>query len=131
MPLFSIIIPTKNREMYLRQALQSVLEQSFSDFELIVVDNCSTDNTSAFLSALNDPRLRVFRQEQAVSMLRNWFTGLQRASGEFIAFLSDDDWWDKDFLWIADQILQASSFVDVLFFDHWMTDHEGRLLIKE
>lgn len=131
MPFFSVIIPSKNRAVYLEQAVQSVFSQSFADFELIVVDNCSEDNTSELLSALRDPRLIVFRQEQPVTMLRNFETGLLRSSGQYVALLGDDDWWHEDFLWMAAQILQAKRFVDVLFFDHWIADAEGRVLVGE
>lgn len=130
-PFFSVIIPTKNRAAYLGQAIQSVLAQTYRDFELIVVDNCSEDNTPEILSALNDPRLVVFHQEQPVSGLRNFAAGLSRSSGEYVAFLSDDDWWHEDFLLVAAQILQAKPHIDLLFFDHWVVDAEGQVLVKE
>lgn len=131
MPLFSAIIPTRNRAPYLRQAIQSVLAQTYADFELIVVDNHSQDDTGEVLSAVNDPRLVVFRQERPVSRQDNWATGLPLSKGDYVAFLSDDDWWHEDFLSLAAHFLQMRKSIDLLFFDHWIVDAEGRLLVEE
>lgn len=117
--------------MYLRHAIQSVLAQTWEDFELIVVDNCSEDRTSEMLSNLDDARVAVFHQDQPVSRMRNWATGLSLANGDYVAFLSDDDLWHEDFLSVAAHFLQAKKSIDLIFFDHWIVDREGRLLVSE
>ena len=90
-PLVSVIIPTYNRAWTLPDAIDSVLEQTYQPFELIVVDDGSSDNTSALLAGYS-PRLTVIRQENAgVSAARN--TGIEQATGEFLAFLDSDDRW--------------------------------------
>lgn len=87
--LASIIIPTRNRAAYLRQALDSVYAQSHRDFEVIVIDDGSQDETQAVVK-LYDDRLRYFTQPHAgVSAARN--LGIRKAKGEFVAFLDDDD----------------------------------------
>ena len=90
MPLVSAIIPCHNRAWILKEAVESVLAQDFRDFELIVVDDGSTDNTRKILAAY--PDIRVIRQDHAgVSSARN--RGIRRAKGEYIAFLDSDDLW--------------------------------------
>lgn len=96
-PLISIIMPCLNGEQHIQTAIDSVLAQSCGDFELIVVDNGSTDRTPEILGAVNDSRLRVFAlPERGVSRARN--RGLREARSAFIAFLDSDDTWDAGFL---------------------------------
>ena len=90
MPTVSVIIPSYNRVLLLKEAIDSVLAQDFEDFELIVVDDGSTDATAEFLDTY--PDICVLRQEhRGVSAARN--AGIARASGQFLAFLDSDDLW--------------------------------------
>lgn len=90
-PLVTVIIPTYNRGWILKEAIESVLSQDFGDFELIVVDDGSTDNTMEILDGY-DRDIAVLRQENhGVSAARN--AGIAFASGQFIAFLDSDDMW--------------------------------------
>lgn len=91
--LFSIIIPVYNVEKYLPECLDSVLKQSFQDWEAICVDDESSDNSPTILKeyAAKDARIRVFRQDNAgTAAARN--TGLKEAKGDYIFFLDSDDW---------------------------------------
>lgn len=88
-PRVSVIIPTYNCDRYLAEAIESVLAQSYQDYELLVIDDGSTDTTPSILAAYGD-RLRSITQEnQGVAVARNH--GLKLAQGEFIAFLDADD----------------------------------------
>ncbi|MGD9335327.1 MAG: glycosyltransferase [Desulfobacterales bacterium] len=90
-PLISVIIPTYNRGWIIKEAIDSVMAQNYRDFELIIVDDGSTDNTSDILNSYHGDIL-VFRQEnRGVSAARN--RGIVEASGRFIAFLDSDDLW--------------------------------------
>jgi len=90
-PFVSVIIPTYNRGWVLKEAVDSVLEQDFTDFELIIVDDGSTDNTHHILNAYGEDII-VFRQDnKGVSAARN--KGITSASGSYIAFLDSDDIW--------------------------------------
>ena len=90
-PLVSVIIPTYNRGWILQEAIDSVLDQDFSDYELIVVDDGSNDNTREILGAYGD-RITVLRQpNRGVSAARN--RGINEAAGQLIAFLDSDDLW--------------------------------------
>jgi glycosyltransferase involved in cell wall biosynthesis len=89
----SIIIPTRNRHEFLRRAITSVLEQTYQDFELIVVDDASNDNTSQIVAEFKDPRIGFVRHphRKGGSAARN--TGIANAKGRYLAFLDDDDEW--------------------------------------
>ena len=107
-PLVSVIMPCLNGERHIQMAIDSVLAQTFDDFELIVVDNGSTDRTLEILRSVNDPRLRVFTlPERGVSRARN--LGLHEARGTFIAFLDSDDTWSAGFLEKMHTALAADS----------------------
>lgn len=90
-PLISVIIPTFNRAAWVREAVDSVLAQTFQDFELIVVDDGSTDATGEGLMAYGDRLRHLVQDRQGVSAARN--RGLDLAQGEWIAFLDSDDLW--------------------------------------
>src|SRR5690349_4705242 len=91
-PLVSVIIPTYNRKTMLAEAVASVLAQSYRDFELIVVDDGSTDGTAEDLRARFDARVNVIEQtRRGVAAARN--RGVGAARGEYIAFLDSDDFW--------------------------------------
>ena len=90
-PFVSVILPTYNRYAFVGQAIDSVLNQTYTDYELIVVDDGSTDNTPALLDQYGD-RINVIRQEnRGVSAARN--SGIRSASGNAIALLDSDDYW--------------------------------------
>ncbi|MFB6150293.1 MAG: glycosyltransferase family 2 protein [Haloarculaceae archaeon] len=93
MPTVTVVIPTYNRAEVLPRAVDSVLAQSYEDFELLVVDDGSTDRTAAALAAYDDPRLRVVTHgdNRGANAARN--TGIAEASGEYVAFLDSDDSW--------------------------------------
>ena len=92
-PKVSVIIPTYNRGNYLYSAIKSVLDQTFEDFESIVVDDASTDNTGQVVKKFDDKRIRYIRHKEnkGGSAARN--TGIKSSKGKFIAFLDDDDLW--------------------------------------
>jgi len=93
-PLISVIIPTYNRGWIVKEAIDSVLSQNFLDFELIVVDDGSTDNTKDILNAYKNNIKVLKHNNQGVSAARN--KGISLASGMFIAFLDSDDLWMPD-----------------------------------
>ncbi|PYS69770.1 MAG: hypothetical protein DMF69_15850 [Acidobacteria bacterium] len=91
-PQFSVVIPTRNRaSSFLATAVQSVLKQTFGDFELIVSDNFSDDNTFDVVKSFDDSRIRYVRTAGFLPINESWEFGIHRARGEYVTFLADDD----------------------------------------
>ena len=104
----SIVIPTHNRAHLIRRAIGSVLNQIYQDFEIIIVDDASTDNTREVVESLNDQRIRYIRHEnkRGAAAARN--TGITSASGKYIAFQDSDDKWLPEKLGRQVEILESS-----------------------
>ena len=96
MARISVVIPTYNRAELLKNSINSVLTQTYRDFELIVIDDCSADNTTGVLEVIRDERLRVIRNgsNKGIAAVRN--IGVTGSRGRYIAFLDDDDEWLPD-----------------------------------
>jgi len=92
-PKVSVIIPTYNRAAYLAEALNSVLSQTYKDFELIVIDDGSTDNTKEIVKKFSGEIRYFYQKNQGVSAARN--VGIINSNGEFVSFLDSDDLWEK------------------------------------
>jgi glycosyltransferase involved in cell wall biosynthesis len=110
MPKVSAVIPTYNRAHFLERAIRSVLDQTFQDFEIVVVNDASPENdaTDAVVEGFRDPRIKYFRHEsnKGIGVTRN--TGVLNSSGEYIAFLDDDDAWLPQKLELQCRLLESS-----------------------
>ena len=108
-PAVSVIIPTYNRVQPLKRAIQSVLDQTFTDFEIIVIDDASADGTDKFMLSLKDQRIKYFRHvsNKGGSAARN--TGIRSSTGEYIAFLDSDDTWLPEKLQLQVQHFESLS----------------------
>jgi len=93
MPKVSVIVTTYNRKEFLQETIQSVINQTFQDFELIVVDNYSNYDFFEHIQSFNDPRIRAFQNKNNGIIAVNRNFGIKRAKGEYIAFCDDDDVW--------------------------------------
>lgn len=93
MVLFSIVIPTYNRASFIEKAIDSVLSQSLNDWELIVVDDASTDHTMVLLAKYKDKRIRIIRNNTNLERSVSRNKGIEAASGEYICFLDSDDYY--------------------------------------
>jgi hypothetical protein len=91
MPRFSICIPTRERHETLPHSIRTILQQTCSDFELIVQDNCSREDTRRTVEEFDDPRIIYHRSDERISMHANWEQALNLTSGEYVIFLGDDD----------------------------------------
>lgn len=95
--MISVIIPLYNKAKTIKRTLESIHNQSYQDFEVIVVDDGSTDDSFRVVSEFNDPRIKIYRQSnQGVSAARNH--AVELSSGDYVAFLDADDEWDPDYL---------------------------------
>jgi len=97
MPFFSIIIPLFNKENFIKNTLKSVLNQSFIDFEVIIINDGSTDKSEEKILEFNDVRIQYFYKENGgVSAARNF--GIEKAKSNYITFIDADDYWYPNFL---------------------------------
>jgi len=90
-PLLSVCIPVYNGEEYIKFAIESVLGQNFTDFELIIVDNKSTDNTLSVVKGYKDDRIKIIENESNIGLVPNWNKAVNSASGKYIKILPHDD----------------------------------------
>ncbi|MCD0466208.1 glycosyltransferase family 2 protein [Flavobacterium sp. ENC] len=106
MPFFSIIIPLYNKENFIENTIQSVLAQTFQDYEVILVNDGSTDSSETKALQFKDPRIQYYsKKNEGVSLARNF--GIEKASAQHITFLDADDYWYPDFLQVMfEQIRQ-------------------------
>ena len=95
-PLVSIIIPTFNHANYLSKALQSVLHQTYTNWEAIVIDNYSTDDTDSVITRYNDHRIKYLKIHNGGVIAKSRNAGIKSAKGDWIAFLDSDDTWTSD-----------------------------------
>ncbi len=113
-PIISVIIPAYNAEKTIKETINSVLNQTFSDFELIIINDGSKDATLEIVSQFQDPRLKVMSYENSgASVSRN--RGFAKSVGEFIAFLDADDLWTSDKLEAQLEALKAHPECDIAY----------------
>lgn len=124
-PAVSVIIPTFDRLPMLRQAMESVRAQTWTDWELIVVDDGSTDGTAKYLESVADSRVRVLTIPHCGIPARVRNAALALARGEYIAFLDSDDLWPPEKLGLQLEALQAVPFARWSYTDYSLIDERG------
>ena len=127
MPKLSVIVPVYNTEKYLRDCVDSILAQSFPDFELILVDDGSTDGSGAICDecAARDSRIRVIHQQNSGATVARR-SGVRIAQGEYVTFVDSDDWIDKDMY----RIMLAWEPADVLICNMYKYTNTGLYEIR-
>ena len=112
MTRFSVLMQVYNKEKHLSKTIESVLQQSFIDFELIIVNDGATDTSETIIKSFTDPRINYIKQEnQGVSVARN--TGINAANADYIALLDADDIWKEDYLEKIDALIDEYPKQDV------------------
>ena len=91
MPLISVILPAYNAEKFIKDAIQSILDQTFEDFELIIINDCSTDNTLQIIKKFQDPRIKIIDNKTNLKIVRSLNSGMEIATGKFVARMDADD----------------------------------------
>ncbi|GAB4379014.1 MAG: hypothetical protein Kow00121_32090 [Elainellaceae cyanobacterium] len=129
MPKISVCIPTYNRASLLPLAIESVLQQTESDFEIIVCDDGSTDQTAEVISQFKDPRVRYIRHSHNIGKSNNMRSGFEAATGIYFIKFDDDDRLTPEFLEKTSAILNHHPEIDFVGTDHWLIDiHNERNL---
>ena len=123
-PAISVIIPLYNHERYIEEAIYSVLEQSFSDFELIIINDGSTDNSEIVVSGIKDDRIRYYRQDNrgAYNAINR---GINLSQGRYISILNSDDVYYPERLAECFKIIEANSTIHAVFSQIELIDEKG------
>lgn len=122
--MISVVIPLYNKEHCIATTLQTILAQSYQDYEVVIVDDGSTDGSVSVVERLCDSRIRLVRQNNAgVSVARN--RGIEEARGELIAFLDADDEWKPDYLAIQMMLVEKYPQCDVFATNYEFRDSQG------
>ena len=126
--MISVVIPLYNKEKSIYKTLQSVCEQTYTDMEILVVDDGSTDKSAAVAASYPDTRIRIIRKENGgVCSARN--RGIREAKGEYVALLDADDLWDKEYL--AEQVKMIADFSEAAMWGiNFAEISEGNLVRK-
>ncbi|SVC19016.1 uncharacterized protein METZ01_LOCUS271870, partial [marine metagenome] len=114
-PIVSVVIPTNNRELLLSRALKSVVDQSYTNWEAIVVDNHSQDNTDEVIYNFGDSRIKLLKIHNKGIIAASRNLGIKAACGDWIAFLDSDDWWSPIKLERSLQFLNSGA--DIVYHD--------------
>jgi len=126
-PFFSVIIPTYNRAELIGDTVRSVLIQNFKNFELIVVDDGSTDNTSEIVDRINDKRLHYYkRNNEERGAARNY--GIKRSKGQYVTFLDSDDALYPNHLDVARSFIDNNSFPEIFHLAYEIKTYSGKIL---
>lgn len=124
--MISVVIPLYNKEKLIGNTLRSVLEQSYQDFEIVVVNDGSTDNSVTEVEKIADPHIRLIHQQNAgVSAARN--KGISEAKGEFIALLDSDDLWKPEYLATQIELTRKYPQCDVFAVNYEFHDVKGNV----
>ena len=127
MPKVSVIIPTYNRAAYVKEAIDSVLGQSYEDYEIIVVDDGSSDDTNAVVKGFGDSRIRyIYQKNKGISGARN--TGIRNARAQFVALLDSDDIWFPQILELEVPILDQNPDLCLVYSKAHAMDQEDNPL---
>jgi len=106
-PKVSVCIPTYNYGYLIEDALKSVLHQNYNDYEIIIIDNASSDNTEKVVKSFDDKRIKYFKNKQNIGFTKNLNRGLELAVGEYIVYLCADDYWLPNILEKEVEVLES------------------------
>ena len=120
-PIVSIVVPTYNRAIFLKKAIDSVLKQTYSYLELVIVDDYSTDNTEEMVSKYLDKRIKYLKNKSNGIIASSRNMGIRASTGEWIAFLDSDDWWTSDKLKYC--IENVNNKVDLIYHELEVTSN--------
>lgn len=123
----SVIIPTYNRPLYLKQAIESAVRQTYRNIEIIVSDNCSPENPQAIVDSFQDSRIRFWRNATNLGMFTNVMNAFKKAGGKYVATLNDDDLWEENFLEKLVTPLEANTDLALAFCDQYIIDSDGTI----
>lgn len=127
-PLVSVIMPAYNGEKYIQEAIDSVLEQTYENWELIIIEDASADHSMEIIKRYQDKRIRLFCNEQNKGIAESTNRGIQESRGKYIALLDDDDIAEKDRFTLQVNYLETHSEIDILGGRTTVIDTSGKVI---
>lgn len=128
-PIISIVLPTYNGSRYIRKSIESCLEQTFKDFELIIVNDCSTDNTVNIVNEYcsKDSRVKLINNNFNKKLPLSLNIGFEQAQGKYFTWTSDDNYYAPEALEKMIQILETDHSIDLVYTDYYIVDENDRV----
>ena len=123
---FSVLLPTRNGAKYLKTCIQSILNQSYDDMELIVFDNANTDGSGLVIESFsNDNRMKHYKSQTVVSVTENWNNALNKSSGDYVLMIGDDDYLLPGFFKKLELIIERNNEPDGITFNGYSFVYPG------
>jgi glycosyltransferase involved in cell wall biosynthesis len=122
---FSVLLPTHNRLELLRYAVYSVMHQNYDDWEIIIFDNASEEDVKGYVDSLDDDRVRYYRTTEFVSVTQNWNNALERATGDYVIMLGDDDGLVQGFFRIVVELIEQYEYPNLIYTDAYVYAYPG------
>ncbi|MGL5757206.1 MULTISPECIES: glycosyltransferase family 2 protein [Bacteria] len=130
-PLVSIITPSYNSKDFIGETIESVLNQTYKNWELLIIDDCSTDDSSEVIKKYtqNDSRIKYLKNKKNSGPATSRNVGIEKAEGKYIAFLDSDDFWDKEKLKYQIEFMEKNNLL-ITHTDYFFTDSIGKIVKK-
>lgn len=126
LPLVSIIMNCYNGEKYLKQSLQSIISQTYENWEIIFWDNLSSDNSKKILNRFNDKRIKYFCSKKFLNLYEARNQALEQASGKYICFLDVDDLYEKEKLFLQVKFLEENAKYKMVYSNYFTLDEQKK-----
>ena len=130
MQTYSIILPVRNGSNHVKECIASILSQTFRDFELIVLENASTDNTLDIIHSFDDVRVKVYSTDKVLTIEENWKRAVSVSKNEFITLIGHDDVLDKDYLHVMNDLVNRHPTASLFQAHFRYIDSSGREIGK-
>ena len=130
-PKVSIGIPSYNHEKYISETIESILNQTFQDFEIIITDDGSSDNSLDVIKSISDPRIKLFVFDENQGACKAVNNCIKNSRGEYFAYVSSDDVWDKDKLEKQVKFLDENPHFPAVFTKVNIIDEDGKEFIDK
>jgi len=127
-PLISVIIPTFNRGQFLRRAILSAVNQTYSNLEILVISDGSTDDTAMIVGSVKDKRIKYYHNERNRGLVATRNIGVRKSLGEFVTFLDDDDEWAPNKIFRQFEVFKNIDTAVGLVFTNGYSEYENVML---
>jgi glycosyltransferase involved in cell wall biosynthesis len=124
----SVCVPSYNAERFIEKTLRSILDSLYQDFEIIVNDDASNDNTLEIIKSLDDSRIKLYQNEENVGPVRNWNLAIKRATGEYVSLLNHDDKYGPFWLTVAVKKMEKCQKIGWVACSFRVIDEKGQTL---